>query len=105
MGLDGRSVLAVPLAGQQRGGAGAGAGTGSHGTTFQVTISHQQGPGAAPQRHLTAPLLRQPDLQAVLRQRVRQMEVELVALRTQQAERQLEQAQTQQHLSAAARLA
>ncbi|KAI3429550.1 hypothetical protein D9Q98_005638 [Chlorella vulgaris] len=81
---------------------------GGQATSFQVTFSQQ---GQAARRMLNAPLLQQPDLQAVLQRRLRSMELQLVALRADQAQRQLEAAQAQQvqeqdqhHLSTAARL-
>ncbi|KAL4855256.1 Polyadenylate-binding protein 2 [Chlorella vulgaris] len=81
---------------------------GGQATRFQVTFSQQ---GQAARRMLSAPLLQQPDLQAVLQRRLRSMELQLVALKADQAQRQLEAAQAQQvqqqdqhHLSTAARL-
>lgn len=107
LGLEGRRVATVPVPGMA-GGRGDGSSGSAAGqlTTFQVTITHQNGgPGSASQQSAgLAPLLSQPDLQQLLRQRLRQMELELVKLRAEQAERALEQTRRQRELTAAAKL-
>lgn len=100
LGMEGRRVATVPMS-----GAAAMHDAGQL-TTFQVTITRQDGAAAAagPSGAGSAPLLLQPDLQHLLRQRLRQMELELVKLRAEQAERALEQARRQRDLTAAANL-
>ncbi len=104
LGVEGRRVATVPVPGlaSMRGSSGGGS-PGGQLTTFQVTITRHGG-AAGQQGAGSAPLLSQPDLQQLLRQRLRQMELELVKLRAEQAERALQQARQQRDLTAAAKL-
>ena len=106
--LSGRSLSAAPPAAQRFGHPG-----GHQHASFQITITHPDGgpspaahggPGAARAVALAAPLLSQPDLQEVLRRRLRDMELQLVKLRAEQEERAAADARRGQELSAAAKL-